>query len=257
MSEQKTGSAVSGQAVTAAMLAIGDELLSGRTRDRNIGYLANFLTLIGIDLKEVRIVADEETAIIEAVTALRLRYDYVFTSGGIGPTHDDITAQAIAAAFGVEIHHDPRVMALLTRHYKERGLEFTAARQRMARIPDGAELIDNPLSKAPGFRLGNVFTCAGVPAIFEAMLDAAAPMLRTGVKMLSRSVPSPLPEGTIGSDLAEMQTAHPQTAIGSYPRFDGQGFSVEIVIRSRLPSALDAAEADIRAMLARLETERT
>ncbi|MCB1427811.1 MAG: competence/damage-inducible protein A, partial [Nitratireductor sp.] len=150
--------------VTAAMLAIGDELLSGRTKDRNIGHLADVLGLLGIDLREVRIVPDHEAAIVEAVNALRARNDYVFTSGGIGPTHDDITADAMGAAFNLPVVHDPRAMALLEKNYAARGIEFTDARKRMARMPQGADLIDNPVSTAPGFRIANVHVMAGVPS---------------------------------------------------------------------------------------------
>src|SRR6478752_7106157 len=157
--------------VTAAMLAIGDELLSGRTKDKNIGHLADVLQLAAIDLKEVRIVADDEGAIVAALNALRGAYDYVFTSGGIGPTHDDITADAIAKAFGVACEHDADAMRLLGEMYARRGLEFTEARQRMARMPVGAAHIDNPVSTAPGFHISNVFVMAGVPQVFQAMLD--------------------------------------------------------------------------------------
>ena len=235
--------------VTAAMLAIGDELLSGRTKDRNIGYLAHFLTLKGIDLKEVRIVADDEAAIVEALNALRGRYTYVFTSGGIGPTHDDITADAVAAAFGVAIGHDPRAMELLAAHCAARGLEFTDARKRMARIPDGAGLIDNPVSVAPGFTIGNVHVMAGVPSIFEAMLDAVGPTLEGGAPVISKSVDCAFGEGDYGVALGEIQQAHPDTAIGSYPRFDGKSYSTQIVIRGRSEAAVLAAEQAVRDML--------
>lgn len=234
------------------MLAIGDELLSGRTRDRNIGHLAGLLTLAGIDLKEARIVGDEHAAIVAAVNALRPRHTYVFTSGGIGPTHDDITADAIADAFGVPIGHDPRVMATLAAHYAERGLEFTEARKRMARIPHGAGLIDNPVSKAPGFRLGNVHVLAGVPAIFEAMLDKVLPTLRGGERMLSVAIDCGLPEGLIGTALGAIQARHPATSIGSYPQYDGRRYSAQIVVRSRDRAALAAAEAEVRAMVTEL-----
>ncbi|MBL4597648.1 MAG: competence/damage-inducible protein A [Rhizobiaceae bacterium] len=227
--------------ITAAILAIGDELLSGRTKDKNIGYLANFLTLKGIDLKEARIVSDDEDAIVKAVNELRSEYDYVFTSGGIGPTHDDITADAIAKAFGVGIHHDPRAMAILEPHYAARGMEFTDARKRMARLPIGSELIDNPVSKAPGFQIGNVYVMAGVPAIFQAMVDALAPGLKSGVKLLSKAIDCPFGEGTIGDGLASIQKAHPETAIGSYPRFDGKTYSTQILVRSRDEDAANAA----------------
>ena len=164
--------------VTAAMLVIGDEILSGRTKDRNIGHLADIMTAVGIDLKEVRVVADEEDEIVAAVNALRGRYDYVFTTGGIGPTHDDITADAIAKAFGVPCEYDAKALALLEATYARRDLEFTEARKRMARMPRGAEHIDNPISTAPGFRIGNVHVMAGVPSIFQAMLDNVVPTLQ-------------------------------------------------------------------------------
>ncbi len=166
--------------VTAAMLAIGDELLSGRTKDKNIGHLADMLQLSGIDLKEVRIVADDEDAIVEALNALRSKYDYVFTSGGIGPTHDDITADAVSKAFGVPCEYDAAAMTLLGDMYKRREMEFTEARQRMARMPRGAAHIANPVSTAPGFVIGNVYVMAGVPQVFQAMLDNVLPTLRTG-----------------------------------------------------------------------------
>lgn len=235
--------------VTAAMLAIGDELLSGRTRDKNIGHLADMLTMVGIDLREVRIVSDDEQAIVEAVNALRNRYDHVFTSGGIGPTHDDITADAIAKAFGVECIHDLRAMELLGAMYERRGMEFTEGRKRMARMPSGAEHIANPVSTAPGFRIANVYVMAGVPQVFQAMLDGLLPTLPTGTPVLSRTVRSPFGEGDIGVPLAQVQKNHPETSIGSYPKFHGKSFSTDIVIRARDASALAAAEADVVAMI--------
>lgn len=238
---------------TAAMLAIGDELLSGRTRDRNIGHLAGQLTLRGIDLKEVRIVADEHHAIVHALNALRERYRHVFTSGGIGPTHDDITADAVAAAFGVGIGHDPRAMEILTAHYASRGIEFTEARKRMARIPDGAALIANPVSAAPGFSLGNVHVMAGVPSIFEAMLDNVLPGLEGGRQLISETIPCRFGEGDIGDLLAAIQGEHEEVSIGSYPRFDGQSYSVQIVLRSADADAVSRAREAVLAMLAGLE----
>ena len=238
--------------VTAAMLAIGDELLSGRTKDKNIGHLAEVLTLKGIDLKEVRIVSDDEAAIVDALNALRERYTYVFTSGGIGPTHDDITADAIAKAFGVSIDHDPRAMKLLAEHCAARGLEFTDARKRMARIPDGADLIENPVSVAPGFVIGKVHVMAGVPSIFEAMLDKVGPTLAGGSVLLSRTVHCPFGEGEYGVALGEIQNAHPDTAIGSYPRFDGKSYSTQIVIRGRDEAVVLAAEKAVQAMVEKL-----
>ncbi|AUX76340.1 MULTISPECIES: competence/damage-inducible protein A [Sinorhizobium] len=242
--------------VTAAMLAIGDELLSGRTKDKNIGHLADMLTMVGIDLREVRIVADDEEAIVEAVNALRGRYDHVFTSGGIGPTHDDITADAISKAFGVECVHDPKAMELLGALYERRGMEFTEARKRMARMPLGAAHIANPVSTAPGFKIGNVYVMAGVPQVFQAMLDSLLPSLPTGTPVLSRTVRSPFGEGDIGTLLTEVQKHHPETSIGSYPKFDGKSFSTDIVIRGRDESAIAAAEADVAAMIEAISRSR-
>ncbi|MDZ7599805.1 MAG: competence/damage-inducible protein A [Hoeflea sp.] len=240
--------------VTAAALAIGDELLSGRTRDKNIGHLAEMLTAVGIDLEEVRIVPDNQERIVEALNALRQRYDHVFTSGGIGPTHDDITADAVAAAFGVVCDHDAQALELLGAHYAERGLEFTEARRRMARMPVGSRHIDNPVSRAPGFIIGNVHVMAGVPSVFQAMLDNVLPTLRTGIKLQSDKVSCPFGEGDIGDPLAVIAKAHPDVNIGSYPRFSGTGFSTEIVIRGRDQAAILAARQDVETMLADVGT---
>jgi molybdenum cofactor synthesis domain-containing protein len=241
--------------VTAAALAIGDELLSGRTRDKNIGHLAELLTAAGIDLEEVRIVPDEQDRIVEALNALRSRYDYVFTSGGIGPTHDDITADAVAAAFGVACTHDANALELLGAHYAERGMEFTEARRRMARMPVGSRHIDNPVSRAPGFVIGNVHVMAGVPSVFQAMLDHVLPTLKTGVKILSGKVSCPYGEGDIGDPLSAIAKAHPAVNIGSYPRFSGDKFSTEIVIRGRDQAAIDAARVDVETMLTSVGTK--
>src|SRR4051795_7110904 len=192
--------------VTAAVLVIGDEILSGRTKDKNIGYIAEYLTTIGIDLVEVRVVSDDEGAIVEALNALRQRYTYVFTTGGIGPTHDDITADSVAKAFGVPIDVDPRARALLLTRIAEKDLN--EARLRMARIPAGADLILNKVSAAPGFRIGNVHVMAGVPSIMQAMLDEVAPTLKTGARMLSATVRADLREGDIGSELGAIAKAH-------------------------------------------------
>jgi molybdenum cofactor synthesis domain-containing protein len=239
--------------ITAAMLVIGDEILSGRTKDRNIGYLADIMTTLGIDLKEVRIVADEQDAIVAAVNALRPGYDYVFTTGGIGPTHDDITADSIAAAFGVPCEYDAKAYALLEANYAKRELEFTEARKRMARMPRGADHIDNPVSVAPGFRIGNVHVMAGVPAIFQAMLDNVVPTLRVGRKMLSQTVHCPFGEGVIGGPLAAIQKAHPETIIGSYPKYQDGKFWTELVVRGPDADKVDAARAAIEAMLESLK----
>ncbi|WEX11702.1 competence/damage-inducible protein A [Chelativorans sp. AA-79] len=238
--------------VTAAMVVIGDEILSGRTKDRNIGHLADMMSAAGIDLKEVRIVPDDQPAIVEAVNALRARVTYVFTTGGIGPTHDDITADAVAAAFGVPCEYDAAAYKLLEDHYAARGIAFNEARKRMARMPRGAAHIGNPISVAPGFSIGNVFVMAGVPSIFQAMLDNVVPTLKTGVKLLSVSIPSPLPEGTIGGPLGEIQEAHPDTVIGSYPKYMDGKFWTELVVRSRSEAALQAAKTAIEEMLDRL-----
>ncbi|AGB70934.1 competence-damage associated protein [Rhizobium tropici CIAT 899] len=235
--------------VTAAMLAIGDELLSGRTKDKNISHLADVLLLAGIDLKEVRIVADEEDAIVSALNALRGQYDYVFTSGGIGPTHDDITADAIAKAFGVPCEHDAEAMRIMGEMYARREMEFTEARQRMARMPVGSKHIANPVSTAPGFNIGNVYVMAGVPQVFQAMLDNVIPTLKTGAKVLSTAISCPYGEGEIGTPLGLIQKAHPDTSIGSYPRYVGQFFSTEIVVRGRSAELVESVAAEVRAMI--------
>jgi molybdenum cofactor synthesis domain-containing protein len=240
--------------VTAAVLVIGDEILSGRTKDKNIGYIAEYLTAIGIDLKEVRVVSDDEADIVAALNALRVRYTYVFTTGGIGPTHDDITADSIAKAFGVPCEYDAKAYALLEASYAARGIEYTEARKRMARMPRGADHIDNPVSVAPGFRIGNVHVMAGVPSIFQAMLDNVVPTLKTGAKMLSAAVHCPVGEGTIGGPLAEIQKAHPDTIIGSYPKYGEGKFWTELVVRARTQEALEAARADVEAMVKRFAT---
>ncbi|MEO9528117.1 competence/damage-inducible protein A [Roseibium sp.] len=236
--------------VTAAFLVIGDEILSGRTKDKNIGFLADYLTSLGIDLKEVRIVPDEKPEIVAAVNSLRNRYDYVFTSGGIGPTHDDITAECIAEAFGVPLNLDSRAVAILETHYPPG--QFTPARQRMARIPEGAELIENKVSKAPGFRIGNVHVMAGVPSIMQAMMDAIASTLKTGTKMLSETVAADMPESRIAERLAAIQDAHPHTLIGSYPRATDGKFTTQIVIRSRDEAILQAAVRDVAEAVAEI-----
>lgn len=225
--------------VTAGFLVIGDEILSGRTKDKNVGFLADYLTAIGIDLCEVRIVPDVTERIVEAVNALRARYTYVFTSGGIGPTHDDITADSIAEAFGVGIDVDPRARAILEAHFPPG--QLNPARLRMARIPDGADLIENAVSKAPGFRIGNVHVMAGVPSIMQAMLDAIAPTLKTGRKMLSRTIDADLPESRVAERLRDIQDEFPETLIGSYPRTTDGRFTTQIVVRSRDEAIMNRA----------------
>jgi molybdenum cofactor synthesis domain-containing protein len=238
--------------VTAGILVIGDEILSGRTKDKNIGFIAEYLTNLGIDLKEVRVVADDEDDIVVALNALRQRYDYVFTTGGIGPTHDDITADSMAKAFGVGIDHHPAVVA----RFKERfGDALNEARLRMARIPDGAELIESATILAPGFKIGNVIVMAGVPSIMQAMMDIVAPKLRSGQRMLSESVRADAKEGDIGSPLREIAEAHPDTSIGSYPYIDDGGKpNTNVVVRARDADKLRAAMTDVEAMLTELHS---
>lgn len=239
--------------IRAAMLAIGDELLSGRTKDKNIGHMADRLYEAGIDLTEVRIVADDQPAIVKAVKELSENYDYLFTSGGIGPTHDDITADAVSAAFDLPCIYDEKAMALLAAHYKARDTEFTPSRQRMARMPQGAQHIDNPVSVAPGFIIGNVYVMAGVPSVFQAMVENILPTLRTGSRYHSRTIFCPFGEGFIGIPLREVQVAHPDTVIGSYPKFEEGKFSTELVVRARDEEKLDAAAAAIEKMLADIQ----
>ncbi len=239
--------------VTAAMVVIGDEILSGRTKDKNIGFVAEYLTGLGIDLVEVRIVSDDLDAIAEALNAVRSKVTYVFTSGGIGPTHDDITADGVARAFGVPCEPNDEAMALLEAHYRERDMPFTDARKRMARAPEGATLIDNPVSVAPGFKIGNVHVMAGVPKIMQAMMDQIAPTLQSGRKMLSANIDCTFGEGTIGGPLGEIQAAHSDTMIGSYPRFEDGNHTTQIVIRGRDEDAIHAAADAVRDMLSQLD----
>jgi molybdenum cofactor synthesis domain-containing protein len=240
--------------VTAGIVAIGDELLSGRTKDKNVGYIAEYLTAMGIDTREVRMVPDVTAMIVEAVNTLRARYTYVFTCGGIGPTHDDITADAIAAAFGVTIDHDPRAVAILRERYGE--ADLNEARLRMARIPAGADLIENRISKAPGFRIGNVHVMAGVPSVMQAMLDAIAPTLTGGAPLQSVTIDAGVGEGVIATPLGAIAKAHPGTIIGSYPYFDGtKRYGTNIVVRARDPGLMAAAAAAVEHMLAEVRAQ--
>jgi molybdenum cofactor synthesis domain-containing protein len=233
---------------TAAALMIGDEVLSGRTKDKNLGFIADYLTALGIDLKEARVVPDIEEEIVAALNALRRRYTYVFTSGGIGPTHDDITADSVAKAFGVTIGHHPEAVRILEKYFKEMGREPNEARMRMARVPEGGTLIENRISKAPGFQIGNVFVMAGVPKIMQAMLEEVGPRLTKGVPVVSRTITFLGGEGDAAKPLGEIQAAHPAVVIGSYPFESPSGFATNLVIRSRDPEALEAAEAAVKAI---------
>ena len=226
---------------TAAMLVIGDEILSGRTRDSNMHHLAGQLTLAGIDLKEARVVSDDHASIVSAVQALSSAYDHVFTSGGIGPTHDDITAEAVAAAFGAPIGVRDDALAILQAHYDRQGTELNEARRRMARIPDGADLIDNPISAAPGFRLGNVHVMAGVPAIFEAMVASVLPTLTGGAPLRSATLRIPRGEGDIAAALGALAEERPELSFGSYPFIQNGLYGTNIVIRSSDTAALTDA----------------
>ena len=242
--------------VTAALLVIGDEILSGRTKDKNIGYIAEYLTNIGIDLKEVRVVPDEEPEIVTALNALRARYTYVFTTGGIGPTHDDITADCVAKAFGVPIGYDPRAVEIMTARVTQTGGTMNEARMRMTRVPAGAELVLNKVSAAPGFWIGNVIVMAGVPHIMQTMLEYVTPKLKTGMRMLSESVRADAREGDIGTELGEIAKQHPDVVIGSYPFMDEKiGGNTNVVVRSRDPQKLAAAKVAVEAMLQRVKAE--
>ena len=240
-------------AVTAALLVIGDEILSGRTKDKNIGYIAEYLTAMGIDLKEVRVVPDDEGEIIAAINALRAKFTYLLTTGGIGPTHDDITADCVAKALGVEISHDPRAVAMLRERYVNPE-DLNEARLRMARIPHGSTLIANSISKAPGFMCGNVIVMAGVPAIMQVMLDEIAPSLAKGRVMASLSVDAGgLPEGAYAAALGAIQKGHEGVIIGSYPHFDGVKFANQIVLRSRDEPLLQKVRGEVEAMILSLK----
>jgi molybdenum cofactor synthesis domain-containing protein len=239
---------------TAAMLVIGDEILSGRTRDANAHHLAGVMIGIGIRLAEIRVVPDDPGVIAGAVNELRGRVDYLFTSGGIGPTHDDITADCVAAAFGVGIDVRADARAILERYYGATGRELNEARLRMARIPDGAALIDNPLSHAPGFILGNVHVMAGVPAIFKVMLEGLCPRLKGGDPILSHSFRVEAPEGDLAGPLRALAEAHTQVSMGSYP-FYRKGPGAALVLRCADRAALDRAADALRAVLERMGVE--
>ena len=242
--------------VTAAILVIGDEILSGRTKDKNIGFIADYLTAIGIDLKEVRVVSDDERAIVEAINALRAKYTYVFTTGGIGPTHDDITADCVAKAFGVALPYHPEVVAILKERMAKIGGELNEARMRMARIPEGAALVVNKVSGAPGFWIGNVITMAGIPTVMQSMRDEVAPKLKTGTKLISETIRADAKEGDVGTELGAIAKAHPDTIIGSYPFFDEKlGPNTNIVVRSRDAGKLAQAKAAVEKMLVQVKAQ--
>ena len=231
--------------VTSAFIIIGNEILSGRTRDVNLSYLATELVKIGIRLDEVRVVQDDQLVIANTVKALRAEYDYVFTSGGIGPTHDDITCESIALSFGLDVHHHPEALKRMKAHAEKRGVELNEARMRMARTPLGASLIANPISAAPGFTIENVHVMAGVPSVFQAMVAELLPTLRTGTKIYSRTVVSNLGEGTVAKGLEKIQNKYPSIDIGSYPFFKEGVYGTSLVLRGTELNDLEVASKDI------------
>src|SRR5437868_3042569 len=230
--------------VTACILVIGNEILSGRTKDANIQYLATELGKLGVRVMECRVIPDIEATVVATVNELRRKFDYVFTTGGIGPTHDDITADCIAKAFGVGISEHPEAVARMMRHYGDPAL-FTPARRRMARVPHGGLLVDNPVSVAPGFQMENVFTFAGIPKVAEAMFQSMKHRLVGGDPMLSRTVRTNLPEGIIAEPLGDLQKRYDDLDIGSYPAFRNGRPSVSLVLRGTDDARLKAAAVEL------------
>ncbi|WP_425405310.1 competence/damage-inducible protein A [Hwanghaeella sp.] len=241
-----------GKTVTAALLIIGNEILSGRTHDKNIPHIAGRLNEAGIRLREVRVVPDVEAEVVQAVNRLRSKYTYLFTTGGIGPTHDDITAECVAKAFGRDLIRHPEANRRLVAHYERTGMEYNEMRQRMANTPEGAGLIDNPVSTAPGFVVENVYVMAGVPRIMQAMLDNVIPTLTGGPKMLSRTVIAELGEGVIAGGLQAIQKRFPDIDIGSYPAYTNEGFRTSLVLRGTDSETLDLAADDVRTLIVSL-----
>ena len=231
--------------VNASLLIIGDEILSGRTQDKNLGYLAKWLNEAGIQLAEVRVVPDIEQEIIDAVNAMRTKHDYVFTTGGIGPTHDDITSESIAKAFGRKHMIHTEAFRRLEAHYAED--DFTKARQRMAYTPEGAELVDNPVSIAPGFQVENVFVLAGVPKIMQAMLEQLRSRLKGGKTILSEPLAIHAPEREMAEVLQNIEAAHDGLSVGSYPFFRDGAVGTEIVVRSADACRIKSAMSDLKA----------
>ncbi|MDP6708714.1 MAG: molybdopterin-binding protein [Alphaproteobacteria bacterium] len=235
--------------VTAALIIIGNEILSGRTRDENLPYLAEQLNEAGVRLTEARVVTDDEAEIVAAVNECRARFDYVFTTGGIGPTHDDITSDSIAAAFGVPIDYHPEALAKMEAHYQRTGAEFNEARKRMARVPHGGVLVENPISTAPGYRIENVFVLAGVPVVMRAMFQSLRHQLDGGAPVRSASLAAHLSEGQIAGGLAQLQARYPDIDIGSYPFYRGKRYGTSIVCRSADEDELAAAVAELRELM--------
>lgn len=236
--------------VTAAVLIIGDEILSGRTQDTNLNAIARYVGAYGVELAEARVVGDEPDEIITALNALRSRYDYVFTTGGIGPTHDDITADCVADAFGVALYEHPEILALMRARWGE---ETTPARRRMARVPEGGGLIKNPVGGPPGFTIGNVFTLAGVPSVMRGMLEDIGHRLRGGAVVVARTLRiTGTGEGVLAAPLEAVAKAHPKLSLGSYPFFSPEGYGANLVVRGRDPAEVDAAFEALEAALTAL-----
>ena len=236
--------------VTAAVLIIGDEILSGRTQDTNLNFAARRLGVHGVDVAEARVVGDVKADIIAALNALRARYDYVITTGGIGPTHDDITADCVAEAFGVELYEHPEIISMMAARW---GGELNAARRRMARVPVGGSLVRNPVQGPPGFQIGNVFVLAGVPMIMRGMMEDVVTRLRTGAVVISRTVRvEGAGEGAIAAPLETLAKAHPALSLGSYPFFGPDGYGANLVIRGRDESEVEAVAEDLVAALANI-----
>ncbi|HZZ90137.1 MAG TPA: competence/damage-inducible protein A [Caulobacteraceae bacterium] len=234
--------------VTAAVMIIGDEILSGRTQDTNLNFIAKYLGTYGVDLAEARVVPDVEDEIVTALNALRAKYDYVITTGGIGPTHDDITADCVAKAFGVELYEHPEILEMMQSRWQG---ELNAARRRMARIPVGGSLVKNAVQGPPGFQIGNVFVLAGVPMVMRGMMDDVVPRLRTGAVVISRTVRvEGAGEGVIAEPLANLAKAHPDLSIGSYPFFGPQGYGSNLVVRGRDAELVDRTVVDLMEALA-------
>jgi molybdenum cofactor synthesis domain-containing protein len=233
--------------VTAAVMIIGDEILSGRTQDTNLNFIAKYLGTYGVDLVEARVVGDIKEEIIAALNHLRARYDYVITTGGIGPTHDDITADCVAEAFGVELYEHPEILEMMTRRWSG---ELNAARRRMARVPVGGSLVKNSVQGPPGFQIGNVFVLAGVPMVMRGMMDDVVPRLRTGAVVIAKTVRvEGAGEGVIAEPLANLAKAHPELSIGSYPFFGPQGYGSNLVVRGRDAEAVERVVDDLIAAL--------
>jgi len=236
----------------AALIIIGNEILSGRTQDKNLSYLANWLNEIGIQLSEVRVIRDEEKVIIDTVNHLRSEYDYVFTTGGIGPTHDDITSLSIARAFGVELEVNDKALSILKEYYKDG--ELTEARMKMTMIPVGAELVDNPVSKAPGFKMDNVFVMAGIPSIMQGMLEGARRFLKGGDVVKSMSIDVFTPESNVAQALTDLQKKYNDVEIGSYPFSKDNRFGTTLVMRSSDEKRLQQCDEELKELMKEYDT---